>query len=181
MQCGPGNLPPRDCSQAVCCTRPGAHRPPAPGTQRRVTLPPVESPAARLRGSAQPSDKEPSMTPPELLAQYGPREALEDDVPREVKEERLARVLELQHAIDAEKLSEYHGTVQEVLIDAAHPRKQGWLNGRTDSYRAISFYAPEHEIGDMVQVEVKGHTGYWLEGELVGATAAGEFVCPVRS
>ena len=110
---------------------------------------------------------------------YSPRpgteaEALEDDVPREVKEERLARVLELQHAIDAEKLSDYHGTIQEVLIDAAHPRKQGWLNGRTDSYRPITFHAPDHEIGDMVQVEVKRHAGHWLEGDLVGSTVGAQ-------
>jgi len=108
---------------------------------------------------------------------YSPRpgteaEALEDDVPREVKEERLARVLKRQGEIDREKLAAYAGSVQEVLIDAAHPRKRGWLNGRTDNYRPISFEAPDHEIGDVVHVRVTGYAGHWLEGDVVEAAAA---------
>jgi tRNA-2-methylthio-N6-dimethylallyladenosine synthase len=108
---------------------------------------------------------------------YSPRpgtvaETLEDDVPREVKEERLARVLEFQQRINDEQLAAYHGSVQEVLIDHAHTRKRGWLNGRTDNFRPITFPAPDHEIGDMVQVEVTGYQGHWLEGELVEAAAA---------
>ena len=41
-----------------------------------------------------------------------------------------------------------------------------------ESYRAVTVHAPDNEIGELVEVKVKGHTGYWLEGELVGAVAA---------
>jgi len=107
---------------------------------------------------------------------YSPRpgteaEALEDDVPRAVKEERLARVLELQQQINNEQLAAYAGSVQEVLIDAAHPRKRGFMNGRTNNFRPICFHAPDHEIGDVVQVEVTGYVGHWLEAKLVESAA----------
>jgi len=103
---------------------------------------------------------------------YSPRpgtaaEAMVDDVPREVKEERLARVMALQTALTEVKLAGYYGSVQEVLIDAAHPRERGVMNGRTEGYRPISVFTPEVEIGDMVQVRVRSHERHWLYGDLV--------------
>ena len=103
---------------------------------------------------------------------YSPRpgtdaEAYEDNVPREVKEERLARVLDRQQEINDEQLAAYQGSVQEVLIDAAHTRKQGFMNGRTNNYRPITCHAPDTEIGDVVHVKVNSFRGHWLEGELV--------------
>ncbi|MCF6286390.1 MAG: MiaB/RimO family radical SAM methylthiotransferase, partial [Candidatus Hydrogenedentes bacterium] len=105
---------------------------------------------------------------------YSPRpgtdaEAYEDDVPREVKEERLARVLDRQQEINDEQLAVSQGSVQEVLIDAAHTRKQGFMNGRTNNYRPITCHAPDTEIGDVVYVKVNSFRGHWLEGELVGS------------
>ncbi|MBI2422179.1 MAG: tRNA (N6-isopentenyl adenosine(37)-C2)-methylthiotransferase MiaB [Candidatus Hydrogenedentes bacterium] len=107
---------------------------------------------------------------------YSPRPgtdaaALEDDVPREVKEERLARVMQLQRQLTEAQIQAYHGTIQEVLIDAAHPRLQHWMNGRTQGFRPISFHAPRHEIGDVVHVRVTAHEGHWLEGELAASEA----------
>jgi len=108
---------------------------------------------------------------------YSPRpgteaEGLEDDVPREVKEERLARVLTRQQEINNEQLAAYHGKVQEVLIDAAHPRRQGFMNGRTNNYRPITCHAPDLEIGDVVNVRVSAYSGHWLEGDVVETAAA---------
>ena len=108
---------------------------------------------------------------------YSPRpgteaEGLEDDVPREVKEARLAQVLTRQQEINNEQLAAYHGKVQEVLIDAAHPRRQGFMNGRTNNYRPITCHAPDLEIGDVVNVRVSTYSGHWLEGDVVETTAA---------
>lgn len=108
---------------------------------------------------------------------YSPRpgteaEGLEDDVPREVKEERLARVLTRQQEINNEQLAAYHGKVQEVLIDAAHPRRQGFMNGRTNNYRPITCHAPDLEIGDVVNVRISAYSGHWLEGDVVESAAA---------
>jgi tRNA-2-methylthio-N6-dimethylallyladenosine synthase len=108
---------------------------------------------------------------------YSPRpgteaEALEDDVPREVKEERLARVLKRQQEINDEQLAAYHGATQEVLLDAAHPRRQGFMNGRTNNYRPITCHAPDYEIGDVVNVKVTTSSGHWLEGDVVEEAAA---------
>ncbi len=89
-----------------------------------------------------------------------------DDVPRGEKEARLARVIALQEEINAEQQEALVGTVQTVLVDAAHPRRAGWVNGRTDGYRALTLPGASLGIGDLVRVRVTGHQGHWLLGEL---------------
>lgn len=96
-----------------------------------------------------------------------PAAEMPDDVPRAVKEERLARVIELQERINAAEQQKLIGSIQEVLIDAAHPRKKGLMNGRTDGYRSICVNGNSLEIGDFIQARVTGYTGHWLEGEVL--------------
>ncbi len=103
---------------------------------------------------------------------YSPRPGtvaaeLEDDVPREVKEERLARVIALQTEISDAKTALLRGSIQDVLIDAAHPRERGAMNGRTDGFRPITVRGGNMEIGDMVRARVTEHRAHWLAGELV--------------
>jgi len=90
---------------------------------------------------------------------------LPDDVPREVKEERLAQIIALQRSINDRKMAALAGSVQEVLIDSANTRRQGVMNGRTDGFRPISVHDSSLEIGDTVQVKVTGFQGHWLEAE----------------
>lgn len=108
---------------------------------------------------------------------YSPRPGtvaagLEDDVPREVKEERLARVIALQDEIEAAQMEALHGTEQTVLIDAANPRERGVMNGRTDGFRPVAVRGEDIEIGDLVQVRIANHRGHWLAGERIAATEA---------
>jgi len=93
-----------------------------------------------------------------------PAAELPDDVPPEVKEDRLARVIALQERINDEAQRSLVGSVQMVLIDAAHPRRRGWMNGRTDGYRPITLYT-DAEIGTIIPARVTGARGHWLEGE----------------
>jgi tRNA-2-methylthio-N6-dimethylallyladenosine synthase len=100
---------------------------------------------------------------------YSPRPGtkaadLPDDVPRTAKDERLARVIALQERINAEQQQALVGTTQNVLIDEAHPRDAGLMNGRTEGYRAITVSGEGVQIGDLVNVQVMGFRGHWLEG-----------------
>ncbi len=96
-----------------------------------------------------------------------PAAEMADDVPRGVKEERLARVIALQEGINAECLAALHGTRQAVLIDGAHPREAGVMDGRTEGYRPMSVEGGELAVGTLVDAEVTGHHGHWLEGRAV--------------
>jgi tRNA-2-methylthio-N6-dimethylallyladenosine synthase len=107
---------------------------------------------------------------------YSPRPGtmaakMDDDVPREVKEERLQRLIAVQERIGEARKQEYVGTEQDVLIDGAHPRERGVMNGRTDGYRPVTIKDDDLEVGDVVRVGITGWRNHWLEGELRGATA----------
>jgi tRNA-2-methylthio-N6-dimethylallyladenosine synthase len=90
-----------------------------------------------------------------------------DDVPREVKEDRLARLIDLQqelHTVDIQKLV---GTRQEVLVDSASVREQQTMSGRTGGYRPVSIKSSDLEIGDIVEMDITSASGHWLYGDLV--------------
>ncbi|MFP6584035.1 MAG: tRNA (N6-isopentenyl adenosine(37)-C2)-methylthiotransferase MiaB [Candidatus Hydrogenedentota bacterium] len=88
-----------------------------------------------------------------------------DNVSREVKEDRLARLIALQkelHEVDIQKLV---GTRQTVLIDSASVREQDTMSGRTDGYRPVSIKSTDLDIGDLVDVTIQSASGHWLYGE----------------
>lgn len=90
-----------------------------------------------------------------------------DDIAREVKEDRLARLIALQqeiHVVDIQKLV---GTRQTVLIDSASVREQDTMSGRTDGYRPVSIKSTDLEIGDLVDVTIQSASGHWLYGDSI--------------
>jgi tRNA-2-methylthio-N6-dimethylallyladenosine synthase len=90
----------------------------------------------------------------------------EDDVPREVKEDRLARLIAVQQEIHEADIQKLVGTEQEVLIDSVSTREQDTMSGRTDGFRPVSIKSEELEIGDLVNVSISAASGHWLYGDL---------------
>lgn len=107
---------------------------------------------------------------------YSPRpgtfaEKLGDDVPREVKEERLANLIRVQEEINKKSMEELIGTEQEVLIEEQHHKRDGYWNGRTNGYRPITINAKNLSVGDLIIAKVTGYHGHWLEGDLLCVVA----------
>lgn len=90
-----------------------------------------------------------------------------DDVPREVKEDRLARLIDLQQQIHEEDIQKLVGSTQTVLIDSASTREQNTMSGRTDGFRPVSIKSRDLEIGDLIDVHVTAASGHWLYGDPV--------------
>ena len=83
----------------------------------------------------------------------------------EVKEERLAQVLELQKAISLRKNERHVGSVQEVLVEGAS-KKGGMLTGRTRGNKSVNFPGPVHLRGSLVNVRIIAAGPNSLSGEL---------------
>ncbi|MDZ4859042.1 MAG: tRNA (N6-isopentenyl adenosine(37)-C2)-methylthiotransferase MiaB [Candidatus Hydrogenedentes bacterium] len=108
---------------------------------------------------------------------YSPRpgtkaENMTDDVPREVKQERLARAIALQERIADARMAAYIGTEQEILIDGANPRFQNAMNGRTGGYRPVTAHNCDAEIGDLITVRITAYKQHWLNGEILAEAIA---------
>lgn len=103
---------------------------------------------------------------------YSPRpgtkaDKLEDDVPKEVKDARLQQVFELHEFLRNDILEAHLGLKTEVIIESAHPKKQGVMTGRMDNYVPISIADSSLEIGDFAFVEITGRSTHTLEGKVI--------------
>lgn len=103
------------------------------------------------------------------VAAYSPRPGtvahrkMEDDVPAEVKKERLHAIEALEAEVSADINRRLEGTEQEVLVEG---RREGRWNGRTRSNKLVHF-AGEASIGDVVTVRIERSTAWSLQGTTV--------------
>jgi tRNA-2-methylthio-N6-dimethylallyladenosine synthase len=92
---------------------------------------------------------------------------LPDQVPDEVKHERLERLVEVVQRIAAERNAERVGRVEEVLVEGASRTDGALLRGRTRRNTTVNF-AGFAQRGELVNVLVDASTSTTLRGrELV--------------
>ncbi len=103
------------------------------------------------------------------VAAYSPRSGTiasrkyKDNVPLEIKKERLKKVEELQTHIAAEINSQLQSKTVEVLVEG---KKKGKWYGRTRSNKLVFFEDSYWRLGQLVKVKV-GKTSPWaLQGKL---------------
>ncbi len=89
-----------------------------------------------------------------------------DNVPEEVKIERLNRMIALQNELSAESNRRDVGKVFEVLVEGVSKRStQQWI-GRTQQNKTCVFPRGEFRVGDLVKVRVTGSSSATLVCEL---------------
>ena len=88
-----------------------------------------------------------------------------DDVPEEVKDERLQRLIQLHQEICNEDMQNAIGTEMEVLIEQR--RKSEQLKGRTRCWKKVIFSGEDHLIGTLQRVKITGCNHQTLLGELI--------------
>ncbi len=95
-----------------------------------------------------------------------PAAELADDTPREVKQERFERLLDLQNRISGEKHAEYVGRTVRVLVDAESADERADMLGRTNGGRLVHITG-KAAIGSFADVEIKDSNTWALYGRLV--------------
>ncbi|WP_231686974.1 tRNA (N6-isopentenyl adenosine(37)-C2)-methylthiotransferase MiaB [Bacillus sp. JCM 19034] len=103
---------------------------------------------------------------------YSPREGtpaakMKDNVPMEVKRERLARLNALVNEISAKKNVAYQDKIVEVLVEGESKKNPDVLAGRTRTNRLVNFTGPKSVIGEIVYVKVTEAKTWSLSGEMV--------------
>jgi tRNA-2-methylthio-N6-dimethylallyladenosine synthase len=107
---------------------------------------------------------------------YSPRAgteaaAMDDQVPDEVKHERLERLVDVVQRIAAERNAERVGGVEEVLVEGASRTDPTKLRGRTRRNTTVNFSGTAAP-GDLVDVLVDGSTSTTLRGTQAARVAA---------
>lgn len=90
-----------------------------------------------------------------------------DDVPMEVKKERLnilqSRINLNTHAISRSML----GTIQQVLVSRVSAKHPGQVSGKTENNRVIHLPGDESLIGKVVPVEILTSETYAMTGKII--------------
>jgi len=92
---------------------------------------------------------------------------LPDNVPEDVKIERLNELIKLQTEVSAEQNRLDVGKTFEVLVEGFSKRSREQLMGRTEQNKAVVFAKNGHHIGQRVMVKITGSTSATLLGEAV--------------
>jgi len=90
---------------------------------------------------------------------------LPDDVPEEVKLQRLNELIALQNEISAQNNARQVGKVGEVLVEGTSKRSRDQLFGRTEQNRVVVFDRGNHHIGERVMVKITSSSSATLKGE----------------
>ena len=89
---------------------------------------------------------------------------LPDDVPEEVKIERLNELIQLQTEISAQQNKKDEGREFDVLVEGFSKRSRDQLCGRTEQNKMVVFDKGSHHIGETVRVKITGSTSATLLG-----------------
>lgn len=89
-----------------------------------------------------------------------------DDVPEEVKQERLQRLMDLYQQIASEERAQMIGKEVEVLVERRN-RDEKLLKGRTRCWKKVIFSGNERFIGTLQKVKISGCNHQTLLGEIV--------------
>ena len=107
---------------------------------------------------------------------YSPRHGTDaatmpDQVPDEVKRERIERLVELVQRIAAERNATRVGRIEEVLVEGPSRTDPELLRGRTRRNTTVNFTG-DAEAGDVVDVRIERATSTTLAGAAVPAPLA---------
>jgi len=102
---------------------------------------------------------------------YSPRpqtvsaKIFDDDVPNNVKRDRLNTVQTLQREISLNRNRQRIGSLEEILLDGQSKLKNGQMMGRTRGNRIVNVRCPENLLGRLIPVRITGATANSLMGE----------------
>ncbi len=102
---------------------------------------------------------------------YSPRKGTpamrwNDDIPEEVKLDRLQRLMTLQNEIGAKQLQAFLGQSVEVLVERRNSKDDTNFKGRTKCWKKVIFPGNDELIGTLQNVEIHSYSHQTLLGTL---------------
>jgi len=89
-----------------------------------------------------------------------------DQIPEQVKKERLNRIIEVQNRITCEINATYLGKELEVLIEGVSPKNAGMLQGYSREFKMVHFPGAPERAGRLAKVRITSAHQWGLGGEL---------------
>ncbi len=90
-----------------------------------------------------------------------------DDIPEEVKQDRLQRLMQLQDELTAIQRHELIGCEMEILVERRNYRDSEFLKGRSRCWRKVLIPGEDNLIGTLQKVKIHGYQHQTLLGTLI--------------
>ena len=97
----------------------------------------------------------------------GTKAAEMPQIPYEIKQNRIKRLIARQNEITEEISKDYVGNVYEILVEGMQEKKNGYVVGRTESGRLVSAKGDESMIGEFKNVKITAVKNAQLIGEIL--------------
>ena len=103
---------------------------------------------------------------------FNPREgtpaaSMSNQIPLNLKKERLQRIIDLQLKITQKEMSRHIGETVKVLVDRTTRDNKEEVLGKTTRDERVAFSAKDVKIGTFVNVKLTSLNGNTFKGELV--------------
>ncbi len=98
-----------------------------------------------------------------------PATRLKDQVPEDVKKERIHQLIAVQNEISRKKNEAWVGRTARVLVEGTSQKDPGQLSGRTRQNKLVIFDGPTDLIGKSVDVRLTQAQTWSLSGQLAKA------------
>lgn len=107
-----------------------------------------------------------------FIFSYSPRNGTpamrwKDDIPEEVKEDRLKRLIALQEDVNAKQRQAMLGQEVEVLVEKRSSKDDGMWSGRSRCWKNVVFKGPEGLLGSLQPVKIHSFSHQTLIGDIV--------------
>jgi tRNA-2-methylthio-N6-dimethylallyladenosine synthase len=96
---------------------------------------------------------------------------MSDQVPEEVKRDRIERLIDVVQRVARERNERRVGGIEEVLVEGPSRTDASLLRGRTRRNTTVNF-AGTAAAGELVEVAIQGATSTTLRGSQLAAVAA---------
>lgn len=97
----------------------------------------------------------------------GTKAAEMPQIPYEIKQNRIKRLIARQNEITEEISKDYVGNVYEILVEGIQEKKNEYVVGRTESGRLVSAKGDESMIGEFKNVKITAVKNAQLLGEIL--------------
>jgi len=95
-------------------------------------------------------------------------EKMNNQIPLEIKKERLKRLMELQEEVAYQKNKVLEGQVVELLIEGPSEKNTDKLSGRTRTNKVVIVEGEENLVGCLVPAKIIAAKSWLIVGEVVG-------------
>ncbi|MCF7912379.1 MAG: tRNA (N6-isopentenyl adenosine(37)-C2)-methylthiotransferase MiaB [Candidatus Cloacimonetes bacterium] len=106
------------------------------------------------------------------MFKYSPRTGTKaalytDQVPEEVRLDRLQRLISQQEKITHKKYQEQIGKIREIYVEGISRKSESEVAGKTPDFKVTVFPGTKEMIGKFINVKIVDAVGWTLKGEVI--------------